>query len=111
MTRRSQRRTTDRHRLLRAAVVAGCCLGGVLAATGAEPQYVAPGPGGRLAYDADARGNRVPDFSHCGYAGGGVAIPDLPMRVRVPAVPGDATARIQAAIDYVAKLPADGRGF
>jgi hypothetical protein len=25
---------------------------------------------GRLVYDADEKGNRVPDFSHCGYAGG-----------------------------------------
>src|SRR3954449_4589018 len=73
--------------------------------------FVAPGPGGRLTYEADARGNRVPDFSHCGYLGGGVAIPDAPVRVRVPARPGDATARIQAAIDYVAQLPAGGQGL
>ena len=33
---------------------------------------------------ADARGNRVPDFSHAGY-GGGAAIPDVPVRVVVPA--------------------------
>src|SRR5438046_2723641 len=80
-------------------------------ACAAEPRYVAPGPDGRLAYETDARGNRVPDFSHCGYMGGGVAIPDVPVRVRVPAVPGDATARIQAAIDSVAKLPPDERGI
>src|SRR5204862_7961266 len=80
-------------------------------ASAAEPRYVAPGGDGRLVYEADARGNRIPDFSHCGYQGGGVAIPDVPVRVRVPAVPGDATLRIQAAIDHVAKLPADDRGF
>src|SRR5206468_1046060 len=77
----------------------------------AEPRYVSPGGDGRLVYEADARGNRVPDFSHCGYLGGGVTIPDVPVRVRVPVVPGDATARIQAAIDYVAKLPTDERGL
>src|SRR5439155_21040060 len=77
----------------------------------AEPRYVALGPDGRLVYEADERGNRVPDFSHCGYMGGEVAIPDVPVRVRVPVVPGDATARIQAAIDQVAKLPADERGL
>src|SRR5436189_5363585 len=80
-------------------------------ASAAEPRYVAPGPDGRLVYEADARGNRIPDFSHCGYMGGGVAIPDVPVRVRVPVVLGDATARIQAAIDQVAKLPADERGL
>src|SRR5436309_13689516 len=80
-------------------------------ARAAEPQYVGPGKDGRLVYDVDARGNRVPDFSHCGYAGGGVAIPDVPIRVRVPAKPGDATARIQTAIDHVAQLPADAHGL
>src|SRR5438067_10523846 len=80
-------------------------------ASAVEPRYVAPGPDGRLVYDADASGNRVPDFSQCGYLGGGVAIPDVPVRVRVPCLPGDATARIQAAIDHVANLPADERGF
>ena len=82
-----------------------------LAAAGpaAAPLFVAPGPGGRLVYEADARGNRVPDFSHAGY-GGGVAIPDAVVKVRVPAAPGDATARIQAAIDHVAGLPADANG-
>src|SRR3954454_13706024 len=79
-------------------------------ARAAEPRYVAPGPGGRLAYEPDARGNRVPDYSHCGYGGGGVAIPDMPVRVRVPAAPGDAGRRIQAAIDYVSRLPADASG-
>ncbi|HEY1377214.1 MAG TPA: hypothetical protein VGF55_10495, partial [Gemmataceae bacterium] len=86
----------------------------VLAACGlaraAEPRYVAPGPEGRLAYEPDARGNRIPDFSHCGYMGGGVAIPDVPVRVRVPAAPGDAGRRIQTAIDYVSRLPADASG-
>src|SRR5947207_1565299 len=77
----------------------------------AEPRHVAPGPDGRLVYDADARGNRVPDFSHCGYLGGGVAIPDVPVHVRVPVMPGDATARIQAAVDQVAKRQADDRGI
>src|SRR5438270_14038512 len=77
----------------------------------AEPRYVALGPDGRLAYEADARGNRIPDFSHCGYLGGGVAIPDAPIRVRDPAGPDDATARIQAAIYRVSQLPADERGL
>jgi hypothetical protein len=30
---------------------------------------------GRLSYPADASGNRIPDFSHAGYKGGGVPLP------------------------------------
>jgi integrase len=35
----------------------------------AQPQsaWVHPGPNGRLVYQADARGNRIPDFSNAGY--------------------------------------------
>src|SRR3954449_182791 len=72
--------------------------------------FVAPGPGGKLTYEADARGDRVPDFSHCGYGGGGVAIPDVPVRVVVAPARGDGGARIQAAIDFVSGLPADRNG-
>ncbi len=65
---------------------------------------------GRLVYDADAHGNRVPDFSTCGYAGGDRQIPDAPVRVMVALVQGDETARIQNAINYVAALPPDSNG-
>lgn len=51
------------------------------------------------------------DFSHCGYAGGGVPIPDAPVRVTITPAEGDSTQRIQAALDYVAQLPADARGL
>src|SRR5436853_6214169 len=108
MTVLSHGRSTARLRRLAAAVAAVLCLG---VAAGAEPKYVAPGPGGRLAYEPDARGNRVADFSHCGYGGGGVAIPDVPVRVVVHPARGDNGPRIQAAIDYVAQLPADRQGI
>ncbi len=74
-------------------------------------RFVAPDEAGRLVYEQDDRGNRIPDFSHCGYMGGGVAIPDVPVRVVVAPGDGDAGPRIQAAIDHVAALPADGRGI
>jgi hypothetical protein len=58
-------------------------------------------------YSTDERGNRIPDFSYCGYMAAEQPIPDVPIRIVVPAVPGDATQRIQRALDYVAALPAD----
>ena len=84
-----------------------------LAAFGAPKRLspvVAVGEFGRLTYDFDDHGNRVPDFSSCGYAGGGREIPDAPVRVAVSPVAGDETARIQKAIDYVSSLPADTNG-
>ena len=81
----------------------------------AAPKKIAPivatGPDGRLVYDVDASGNRVPDFSTCSYAGGARPIPAVPARVCVPAQAGDETARIQKAIDYVGALPPDAAGF
>ena len=88
-------------------------LGTVLVAHGAPKgpsQVISAGADGRLIYDADERGNRVPDFSSCGYAGGDRPIPDAPVRVSVSPVQGDETARIQRAIDYVASWPAGSNG-
>lgn len=67
---------------------------------------VALGPDGRLVYNKDSSGNRVPNFSYCGYMAGDKTIPDVPAKVMVPITNGDATIRIQAALDYVASLPA-----
>lgn len=66
---------------------------------------------GRLQYNKDAKGNQIPDFSYAGYKGGNDPIPDLPIRTVVSAVAGDATGVLQAAIDYVGSLPADGNGM
>jgi hypothetical protein len=85
-----------------------CLCGSILAAP--PERFVAPGDGGKLIYETDRRGDRIPDFSHCGYGGGGVAIPDVPIRVVVPPAKGDNGPCIQAAIDYVARLPADEQG-
>ncbi|HEY8971387.1 MAG TPA: DUF6298 domain-containing protein, partial [Puia sp.] len=63
---------------------------------------------GRLVYSPDERGDRVPDFSYSGYKGGDEAIPNLPVRVVVPWKKGDATVRIQAALDYVGGLSGGG---
>ncbi|MBO9611716.1 MAG: pectate lyase [Dyadobacter sp.] len=76
-----------------------------------KPSPVALAEDGRLAYASDSLGNRIVDFSYAGYMAGAQAIPDAPIRVTVPAREGDATARIQAAIDYVGSLPLDANGL
>ncbi len=72
---------------------------------------VSMGTDGKLTYDASELGDRVPDFSHCGYWGGDRAIPNPPVRAVVAVQSGDATGRIQSAIDYVSNLPVDTNGF
>src|SRR5687767_4082854 len=74
-------------------------------------KWVYPDAKGRLQYAADARGNRIMDFSHAGYKGGGVRIPDVRVARTVKPIEGDNTAHIQAAIDDVSKLAADANGF
>lgn len=66
---------------------------------------------GQLTYTPDSLGNRVPDFSYAGYMAGEKIIPNVLIRVVVPPSNGDATLRIQSAIDYVASLPLDKNGF
>ena len=122
---------TDRRRrrgallpLLLAAACAGAAslsLGGVAAPAtapaAASPAYsrlVRPGPDGKLLYSAYSdRGDRIPDFSHCGYGGGGVPIPNVPVRVRLApkAGAGDDRTRLQAALDEMAGRPRDTNGF
>jgi len=62
---------------------------------------------GHLAYETMPRGDRIMDFSHAGYMGGGVALPVLPAQKTVSPAGGtaDDTAAIQAALDAVAALP------
>jgi hypothetical protein len=74
-------------------------------------RWVWVGADGRLHYSTDARGNRIMDFSHAGYAGGGVRLPAVRVVRTVGPVPGDNSARIQAAIDEVSNLEPDAEGF
>ena len=75
------------------------------------PAILSVGKNGQLVYGADARGNRIPDFSSCGYAGGDRPIPDCSVQVVVKPQAGDSTARIQQALDYVANLPVGTNGL
>ena len=86
---------------------------GAVAQDGAVVDRPAVGPGenGRLIYRADARGDRIVDFSHAGYAGGGVALPMAAASVMVAAPRGDATATVQTAVDRVSALPVGANGL
>ena len=93
-------RTT--HSVIAAAVLAGIAS----CAEAATSTWVWRGTDGRLAYRAQADGDRIADFSMVGYGAGWVDLPDAPpVMVTVSATTGDATARIQAAINTVAALP------
>jgi hypothetical protein len=55
--------------------------------------------------------NVVPDFSNAGYKGGGVALPDVPVKKTITAVAGDNRLNIQQAIDEVKNLSEDVNGI
>ncbi len=76
-----------------------------------EPPPPVVAKGGHLVYAPDEKGDRIPDFSYAGYKNGDIPLPDVQARVTVPLRGGDATFRIQAALDYVAGLPPDAQGI
>src|SRR5262249_1102091 len=75
--------------------------------------WVSIGADGRLVYSPDARGNLIPDYSYAGYGGGGVRLPDMPVKITLSPEKDakDDSPRIQAAIDRVSSMPAAGRGL
>jgi hypothetical protein len=94
-------------------VIAFCLLLVIVAPAWAAnpPAPVSVGEDGKLAYHANEWGDRIPDFSSCGYAGADRELPSAPVRVIVNAIEGDNGKRIQAALDYVASLTADENGL
>ncbi len=72
---------------------------------------VHPDANGQLRYVPDYLGNRIPDFSTAGYMGGGVQIPNAPVRIKLDPQEGDDTKRIQEAIDYISSLDPDSNGI
>lgn len=66
---------------------------------------------GTIEYHKTDKGDQIPDFSFAGYRGGGVALPEVPVKLTLaPAEQGDDTERIQKAIDQVSALPLDPNG-
>jgi len=66
--------------------------------------------------DQDNAVNILPDFSHAGYMGGGVALPtyaSIPVRITLSPTADDSDdlARVQAAIDEVSAMDTDARGI
>lgn len=73
-------------------------------------RFVHVGTEGTLVYEIGPRGDRMPDYSHAGYGGGGVEPPLVPVKAIVSPVDGDDSGVIQRALDLVAELPADASG-
>jgi hypothetical protein len=83
---------------------------GTQSAENAQSEWVYPGADGKLIYKATPNGDRIMDFSHAGYMGGGVTIPTVPVKRTVKPGGGDNTAAIQNAINEVAALKVEN-GF
>jgi hypothetical protein len=66
---------------------------------------------GKLVYTPDADGFVIPDFSHAGYKGGGVELPNVQVVKTISPVSGDNTQNIQSAIDYAGTLAPDANGI
>ena len=66
---------------------------------------------GSLVYHPDSLGNRVPDYSYCGYRQSDLPIPAVANVLFVPHQHGDATATIRKAIRHVSSLPPNAEGF
>ena len=81
----------------------------------AESKLVKRDAAGRLVMlPWNEQGDKIPDFSYCGYRNGGVKLPDVPTLVTLePTGAEDESDRIQAALDDLGKSlerTPDGRG-
>ena len=74
-------------------------------------EWVFPAADGRLLYQPDGRGNRIPDFSGVGYWGGTVPIPDVQVVETLSPIAGDNTKHIQEAINRLKTKPLGTNGF
>jgi len=71
-------------------------------------EWVFYGSNGKLQYKTTEKGDKIMDFSHAGYRGGGVAIPDVAAKITVKPSGNDDTQTIQEAIHKVSEMPLQG---
>ena len=69
-----------------------------------------------ITFNAYPNGDRIPDYSFCGYMAGEAALPDLLKDSSVPVIrleapAGDATSLLQGIIDHASTLPVQSNGF
>jgi hypothetical protein len=80
-------------------------------------EWVYPSATANLLYRLDERGQRILDFSHCGYRAGSEPLPDVSSLivssrwVRVHPADGDDASAIQAAINKVSAFAPDAGGW
>lgn len=95
--------------LLRAFLIVVATSAAAFAAESALVHVAADGAVDALPYNA--AGDRLPDFSHAGYGGGGVQLPDVPGVLRLEPAPGDNHSRLQNALDEIARREPDASGW
>jgi hypothetical protein len=93
------------------AIILLVTAGAIILPAQGSSKWVRLGDGPRLHYLMDARGNRIMDFSHAGYMGGGVRLPVIAAARTLGPASGDNTASIQAALDQVSSLTPGADGF
>jgi hypothetical protein len=72
----------------------------------AQSEWVFPGKDGKLNYKSTPAGDKIIDFSHAGYMGGGVKLPTVPVKKTVKPTGGkDDTELIQSAVNEVSAMP------
>lgn len=81
-----------------------------LVQTNAQPFPLNP-KGEHIQYLKDAKGNRILDYSYCGYKNSNTDIPNVPVAVYVSPEEGDNSSWIQKAINYVSSLKPDAEGY
>ncbi len=77
----------------------------LVSASPAQSEWVHLNPDGKLVYKTLPGGDRIIDFSHAGYGGGGVALPVAPIKKTVSPSGGEDSEAIQKAVDEVAAMP------
>jgi hypothetical protein len=76
-----------------------------IAQSSSKSQWVYPDTKGKLVYKTLETGDKIMDFSYAGYMGGGVALPNVPIKITLSPSAGDNSDAIQQAIDGVSKMP------